>query len=395
MTSGAPFVSLVVVNRDGREFIERLFASIDAQEGVDFPFEAIVVDNASMDGSVEWLERSRPSVRVLRNPRNEGFAGPANRGAEAARGTWVAFLNNDQALHPRWMAAMAARARRREAPALSGKLLTGDGRHVYFAGGGLNYYGYPALAEHGRPVAEAPPEPDEILFPCGGAMWVDRGVFLDAEGFDADYFAYFEDADLGWRLRLLGHAVRHVPEALSLHVGHGTSSRWAPAKSIYHLVRNMLWTLTKNLSEENVYRILCAAILMINRRGVMQFRLPYPDVRFPGESFLLPDGPVAERRGMAGFFRKALRLSRPELSGTYGESLACVRAMDAVLGQLEPLWEKRRRVQARRKVPDAEIFKFFRDPLHAPWSEPEFLVPHRALFETLRMNELFSCAAPP
>lgn len=385
-----PFVSLVIVNHNGRAYLEELLPSVMRQEGDDLPaWETIVVDNASWDDSVPWLARTHPDVRLLRNRRNEGFAGPANRGAAAARGEWVAFLNNDMTLHPAWLATMARAARAGRADALSGKVLDREGRRIQFGGSGLGYCGVGYGVGHGAPAEEEPAAATDLLFPCGAAMWVRRDVFLDAGGFDSDYFAYYEDVDLGWRLRLFGRRITMVPEALSYHRHQGTAARSDRARIFYHTERNMLYTLIKNLEERNLYRALAAALLLLHRRAMMEYPFPFPDVSFPEEK---PPPARPPDRSPRGLWRKLRRRLSLLASVPYAESLSRLRAMDAVLERAGPLWEKRRLVQARRVVSDAALFPLFGDPLYTPWEDPGYVRCHRLLFDLFGFDAVFSAS---
>src|SRR5439155_7651017 len=102
--------------------------------------------------------------------------------------------------------------------------------------------------------AEAP-----LLFACGGSMLVQRDVFLAVGGFDPDYFAFFEDVDLGWRLWLLGYRVTLTPSAITYHRHHGTTNV-IPNHRVHVLYeRNALYTIYKNYDEEHLDRILPAS----------------------------------------------------------------------------------------------------------------------------------------
>lgn len=381
-----PLLSVAIVTHDGRRHLARLLDSLRRQEGGLGDVEVLVVDNASRDGTIRWLARAFPEGRVIVNDSNRGFAGPCNQAADAARGAWLAFVNNDAVLDPGWLSAMRARAHSGAADAYSGKILSRDGRRVLFAGGGLNFYGAGFQAGYGVPVEAWRDGPEDLLFPCGAAMIVRRDVFLDAGGFDPDYFAYYEDVDLGWRLRLFGRRILYAPEAVARHVHQGTSRRFPSAKTFFHCERNVLLTLVKNLSEENLYRLLCASLLFTVRRGTMSYPLPVPDFSFPQEMLPAVRRPVRTPRAL---MRKLLHFFRRPFSTPYAESLTRPMALDALLAEAPAVWEKRRRVQARRKVPDEEIFPLFRQPLYTPWEEPSYTALQARLFRAWGIDRLF------
>src|SRR5207237_8183469 len=95
------------------------------------------------------------------------------------------------------------------------------------AAGGVSFYGHGCPVDHGedKPVGD---EGRRLLFACGGAMLVRRDVFLPIGGFDPDFFAFFEDVDLGWRLNLLGHDVWYAPNAVVQHRHHSTANSIEP-----------------------------------------------------------------------------------------------------------------------------------------------------------------------
>jgi GT2 family glycosyltransferase len=118
-----------------------------------------------------------------------------------------------------------------------------------------------------------------FLFACGGAMLIRRDLFLEVGGFDPDYFAYFEDVDLGWRLWLLGHRVVYAPRAVVYHRHHGSWQTVNDAKKWLLAERNTLYTIVKNYEDDHLARILPAALLLILQRAFLDIR---PDPAYFG-----------------------------------------------------------------------------------------------------------------
>lgn len=100
---------------------------------------------------------------------------------------------------------------------------------------------------HGQPDSQYPAGSREIFAPCAAAALYRRDAVLDAGGFDEDFFCYFEDVDLGFRLRLLGHRSMLVPDALVYHMGGATSGGAKSDFSVYHGQRNLVWSYFKNM----------------------------------------------------------------------------------------------------------------------------------------------------
>jgi GT2 family glycosyltransferase len=127
------------------------------------------------------------------------------------------------------------------------KILNWDGTRFDFAGSGSHFSGYAFQAGYNLPFdPDHFNEVEPILFACAGAMMIDRQVFLEAGGFDDGYFIYFEDADLGWRLWLLGHRVVFAPEAVVYHRHHGTMDSFSLHRKQVLFKRNSLYTIIKN-----------------------------------------------------------------------------------------------------------------------------------------------------
>ena len=357
-------VSVVTVNWNGKSHLSALLPPLLALE----PGEVIVVDNGSTDGSREFLRKRYPQVRLLENGINRGFAQPCNAGAETARRDCVAFINNDMRPEPDWLTAALEKLDART-PCVASRILDWEGRRIDYNGSSLHYLGFGLQEDLGLPV-EAAPRRDEVLFPCGGAMLADRKVFLELGGFDADYFALYEDVDLGWRLWLAGHRVVLAPDSVVRHRGHATLETRAPEKTRYLMHRNALLTIFKNYEEENFRKILPLALVLSIKRAVH-----FSGVR--KESFYL----WSETRHK---LEEGDETARSRLL----DSLNHLVALDDVLQSLPRLLEKRRRVQALRRRSDQEIMKLFGDPLRRIVEDPEYVSEELEFLESLDLGSL-------
>ena len=241
-------VAVVIVNTNDREHLPRALESLAAQTLP--PRRTIVVDNASTDGSVELVKEQFRAVELLPLPANVGFAAANNTAVRAAEGCeWVALLNPDAFAEPGWLEALVAAARRSPGAFFASQMRsardpewldgTGDAYHV----GGFGWRrDHGTLASDSRTVAYR----SEVFSACGGAALYPRDAFLAVGGFDEDYFGYYEDLDLAFRLRLAGHRCYYVPEAVVHHVGSATTGV-ASDYSVYHGHRNLVWTYVKNM----------------------------------------------------------------------------------------------------------------------------------------------------
>jgi GT2 family glycosyltransferase len=214
-------VSVVIPNYNGRRWLPGLLGSLHHQS--EPAGEVIIVDNASADGSLEWLAGAHPDVRVIALGANTGFAHAANRGIAAARGELVALLNPDVELDPDWLARMAARFADPGIAAAACKMISlADPREVYDAGDVMRRDG--VCMQRGRGYRDDGrfDTPGEVIAACAGAALYRRAALEAVGGFDEGYFMYLEDVDLGLALRGAGWRCAYEP-VIARHAGEGSS----------------------------------------------------------------------------------------------------------------------------------------------------------------------------
>ena len=243
-----PSVSVIILNFNGRQHLEACFRSLIEQEYAG-AIELIMVDNGSADGSVELMRAQFPQVRLIINQQNVGFAPAVNQAARAAGGDYLALLNNDARAATDWLAQLVELAERRRGEGVAcvaSRVLGWDGETIDFIMGSMNFHGFGAQPYFRVPADRLHPGEEPLLFANGGAMLVDRKVFLEIGGLDDDYFAYFEDVDLGWRLWVCGYQVVLNPKAVAYHRHHSTASTMYPYQTRLLFERNALMTIIKN-----------------------------------------------------------------------------------------------------------------------------------------------------
>jgi len=232
-------VTVLVVTWRARDLVAGCLAALRRQT---VPHRLLVVDNASTDGTAELL-RSFPEARVLRLPRNAGFAGGVAAGLDEVATRWVALLNDDAAPEPGWLAALLDTARAGGVVAVTSRLLLASGV-VNNAGVVLRPDGYGADRGLGQPDGPPYDVPAEVFGFSGGAALLDTAAVRAAGGFPAPYFLYYEDTDTSWRLRLGGGRILYAPGARVRHA-HSASADQASAFFSFHNERNRLLTLTR------------------------------------------------------------------------------------------------------------------------------------------------------
>jgi GT2 family glycosyltransferase len=262
------------VTWQGRHLLGPCLESLRAQTA---EHAVLVVDNASTDGTAEFVTDNYPEATVVVAPRNEGFAGGVDRALAAVTTPWVALLNNDATADPRWLETLLAHAaaQPRAAAVTSRLLLTEPAGVLNNAGVVLLPSGYGADRGLGEP-GSAYPEPAEVFGFSGGAALLRTDAVRQAGGMPRRFFLYYEDTDLSWRLRLAGWTVRYEPDAV-VHHAHSATADQASESFAFHNERNRLLTLARcapaGMAARAAARFLLTTASLTARRLVRQ-RVP-------------------------------------------------------------------------------------------------------------------------
>ena len=344
-------VSVVIPTYNNPRLLAECLYSVRALRYPQAALEIVVADNSSGQETANLLRTRFPEARRVEMGKNTGFAPACNRGASQASGDYVAFLNDDAVAEPGWLEGLftALDAAGDGAVCAASHIRSQDGREVEYSGASANLFGVgrPRPAWGWPGTLETPGEGSPVLFASGGAMLIHRQTFLDVGGFDPNFFAYFEDVDLGWRLWALGHRVVYAPGAVVRHTGGATGSKAGAHKRYTLWECNSLATVLKNYESGNMERILQAALLLLYRRALLS----------AGGAFK----PEDYRLG-AGRDENETNVERlPKVS------VAHLAAIDRFNRLLPLFMEERERIQKARTKPDSEIL-----PLLGRAYEPQF-----------------------
>lgn len=243
--SSGPAVSVVVVTYQSGPTLDRCLAALKAQRFRDF--ETLLVDNASADGAAQAAAKADPALRLIANPQNRGFSGGVNDGVRAARGRWIALINPDAYAEPDWLAELMAATRAYPDTRVfaSRQLMAHDPSRLDGLGDVMSAAGFPFRGGYTRPDPGRQ-EVGEVFSACGGAMLIDRDLFLAHGGFDERLFCYCEDVDLGYRLRLAGERTLVIPTAVVRHEGSASTGGPRSEFAVFHGTRNRLWVYVKD-----------------------------------------------------------------------------------------------------------------------------------------------------
>jgi GT2 family glycosyltransferase len=397
-------VSVIIPTfRAGDDLLQCLRSIRD--EAGDIPYEVVVVLNSSKPIEINLAENN-PKARRIDAGTNLGFAGACNLGAKTSVGKIFIFVNDDMVVQPGWMSELARPIREKEVVCAGGRILNADGSKIDFAGGSVNLIGWGFQTGHGDHV---PSEEDEfatlkkIPFACGGNFAIDADVFEKSRGFDHDYFAFYEDVDLGWRLHLMGGDILYCEKAVVHHNAGSTGKFLPPATKWFLQERNALQNVFKNYSDEYFAKVLPVALAMVGVRAEILSGLDSTDVladKYWREIILGDDKKVEPgNAGMVHGILDTVKVSikagmkntrKGSLSEGYlpleNRGAAGLLALEWCLNNWDELLEKRNKVQSIRVRNDKEILPMFDDPLRPVLGHPREVEAMKPLESVL--NEL-------
>jgi len=311
-------VSIVIVNWNGARHLPVCLNALRRQTFHDF--EIILVDNHSHDNSLELLARDYPEVNIIALKENRGFAGGTNVGVKATQSEFVVLLNNDTEVDPHWLEEIiAAFERHPEAGLVASKMKLFDQRDKFHTTG--DFYRIDGIPGN-RGVWEIDRgqyDREEYVFSaCGGSAAYRRSMLDQIGLFDEDYFFSCEDIDLAWRAQLAGWKCSYAPQAI---VYHKLSATGGGATASYHDGRNFIFLIAKN---------------------------------YPSSLWQRYRGMIIRKQW--SLFVEALRAWRG------GAARARMHGMLVGLIGVSKMLQKRRVVQAMRKVDDAYLLSILQSP---------------------------------
>ena len=236
-----PKVSIITVNFNGIRFLKYFFESIKNLHYDNI--ELIFVDNASTDGSVDYVRQNWAGVKVVDNKKNLGFSIANNIAAERASGEYLFFLNNDTKVHSDAILELVKRMSENSALGICGcTMMSYDGSVFFNTGIGVDILGFHIASS-------------VTFYAEGSALMIRKQLFKEVGEFDPEYFMFHEDIDLAWRVWLLGYQVAAISEAIVYHSVGASAGGTALIKEgqykstyfrRYFSERNNIRTLLKN-----------------------------------------------------------------------------------------------------------------------------------------------------
>ena len=272
---------MVILNWNGELLLESYLPSVmQFSKSADI----YVADNASTDDSVGFVTKNYPTIKIVQNNTNGGFAKGYNDALQHIDADIFCLLNSDVEVTENWLAPIEKLLLENNDIAIVQPKILDLMRRDHFeyagaAGGFLDQLGYPLC--RGRIFQSLEKDEgqydksSEIFWATGACMFIRKEVFFDLEGFDEDYFAHQEEVDLCWGAKNLGHVVYFTGQSHVFHLGGSTLNNMNPKKT-YLNFRNSLFSITKNLPRRKAIVIIFIRLILDGiaaLRFILQFKL--------------------------------------------------------------------------------------------------------------------------
>ena len=320
-----PKVSIIIVNYNGRTFLEKCLKSIS---DITYPnYEVIIVDNNSSDDSIEFVKKNFPSNIILKLDKNYGFAEPNNIGAKIAKGDFLLFLNNDTYVKPNFINELITEISKDTKIAICQSLLLKPDGMIDSCGDYIDNLG---VAFSSKII---PTKVQEIFSAKGAVMMIRKNLFNEIGGFDEKFFATFEDIDLSWRTRIFGYRIILVPKSIVYHFG-GKTIQSVKSNIAFHGFKNQLSMKITNFESTLVFQKLIQFLIIY---GFREIRILL-DYWFKGKTYLTPtkfEEQIAQKPSLKIIFK----------------------AICWVIINPRYLWKKHKLISSKRKISTAQLEK--------------------------------------
>ncbi len=259
-------IAVVILNWNGKQLLGQFLPSVvKYSEDAD----VYIADNASTDDSVEFVKQAFPSIKIIQNQSNGGYAKGYNDALKHINADIFCLLNSDVEVTEGWLIPMAELFSKEHNTVIAQPKILDQKQKVLFeyagaAGGFIDKYGYPYC--RGRIFNSLEKDTGQfndtasIFWASGACFFIRKSIFQELKGFDESYFAHMEEIDLCWRAKNAGYDIKYVGASTIYHVGGATLKNSDPKKT-YLNFRNSLFTLTKNSAGVLLPKILIRLLL--------------------------------------------------------------------------------------------------------------------------------------
>ena len=315
-------VAVVILNWNGKKFLEKFLPPLLEYSSGDA--EIIVADNDSTDGSVEFTRENFPQVRLIRNPKNEGFARGYNLALNEVNADYYILLNSDIEVTHNWIKPVISLMERDPMigacqPKIRSFYQRDEFEYAGAAGGFIDEYGYPFCRgrlfltiekDHGQYDDNT-----EISWATGACLFVRSELFHQLGGFDDDFFAHMEEIDFCWRLHNYGYRVMYCGESIVYHIGGGTLPKISWRKT-YLNFRNNFMLLYKNLPSRLLFKVFGTRFLLDGVAALkFLFQAGFKDF------WAVARAHISFYRSLPSLYRKRKRLKHGSMKMMYKRNL--------------------------------------------------------------------------
>ena len=247
-------ISVVIPNWNGKEYIGKCIDSLLNQS---LRPRIIVVENGSVDGSLEYLEEHYPEVELVVNKKNLGFAGGVNSGIrKVMNGDYIALFNNDAVADKDWLEELVnVMDSSKKTGIATSKILDQGGKTIDSTGDMFTVWGLPYPRGRGELVTEKYDGETNVFAGSGGASIYRVSMLKEIGLFDEDFFAYYEDVDVSFRAQLAGWKVKYVPSAIVYHQ-IGATSKKVKGFTTTQTIKMYPWLTVKNVPSKYLSKVL-------------------------------------------------------------------------------------------------------------------------------------------
>ncbi len=266
-------IAVVILNWNGTKLLEQFLPSV-----IQFSEEATiyVADNASTDDSVAFVKANFPSIKIVQNKNNFGFAQGYNEALQHIDAEIYALVNSDIEVTENWLKPIIETFENETQTAVIQPKILDYKNKEYFeyagaAGGFIDQYGYPFCRGRIFDTLEKDKgqynDECEIFWASGACFFIRSSVYKELSGFDADFFAHQEEIDLCWRVINSNYKIKYNSKSVVYHLGGATLDKANPKKTKLNF-RNSLLMLTKNLPQNKLFSILFARLILDGIAGI-------------------------------------------------------------------------------------------------------------------------------
>ena len=266
-------IAVVILNWNGAKLLEQFLPSVVA-----FSDEATVyvADDASTDASIQVIKEQFPTVKIIQNDANYGFAKGYNVALEHVEEDYYALVNSDIEVTENWLApVLSIFDTEMEIGIIQPKILDYKNKEYFeyagAAGGFIDQLGYPFCRGRIFETIEKDNhqynDEREIFWASGACFFIRKEIYRRLKGFDDDFFAHQEEIDLCWRAFNLGYKAKYTSKSVVYHVGGATLNEGNPRKTFLNF-RNSLLMLIKNIPDNQLVGIVFLRLLLDGLAGV-------------------------------------------------------------------------------------------------------------------------------